>query len=148
MATTNPIRPTGPTDTRRARDSSRRLGPAVSAGRILRVVSTDDDPAPIEIPTAAAPLLLQILDAMQSGRSVSLVISDTELTTKQAADLLGVSRPFIVKQIESGRLAAHKVGTHRRIRAHDLLAYRDQLATERQQALDELSTLDEALGLD
>ena len=70
-----------------------------------------------------------------------------ELTTQRVADLLGVSRPFVVKEIDENRLPARKIGTHRRVLFQDLMAYKKRIDAERQRALDELSALDEELGL-
>jgi excisionase family DNA binding protein len=62
-----------------------------------------------------------------------------ELTTQQAAEILGVSRPFLVSQLEVGNLKFHKVGTHRRIHFLDVMAYKQRMTTDRKIALDELA---------
>ena len=69
------------------------------------------------------------------------------LTTGQAADILGVSRPTVVKLVDEGVLPAQRVGTHRRLRAEDVLAYRDRTRQGRRAALDELTRISEELGL-
>ena len=69
----------------------------------------------VEIPASAAELLVRLLNQMAQGNAVTLIPIHAELTTQQAADILGVSRPFVVKEIEEKRLPARKVGTRRRV---------------------------------
>lgn len=80
-------------------------------------------------------LLIQVVKAMKRGESVVLMPQNEELSTKAAAEYLGVSRPFVVKLIEAGELPAHKVGAHRRVRLADLELYRSQRDAKRRQAL-------------
>ncbi len=75
------------------------------------------------LPPAATKLLLQILWHFAEGRAVRLLSADGEMSTGEAAVHLGVSRPFVVKQMDSGRLPYRKVGTHRRVRVIDLVEY-------------------------
>jgi excisionase family DNA binding protein len=84
---------------------------------------------------------------MAQGHAVTLIPMHAELTTQQAADFLGVSRPFVIKEIEEGRLAARKVGTHRRVLFNDLLNYRRTLDEKADRAMDRLAELDQQLGL-
>lgn len=88
-----------------------------------------------------------ILDGMQQGKTISIVPAMQDLTTQQAAALLGVSRPFFVKLLESGALPFHLTGTHRRVYLKDLLAYKEHRDRERHEALDQMAEEAEELGL-
>ncbi len=134
-------------DIRLAQDSGERLSRVVSKGHTLRLTTEIDEPQTVEIPAEAAQLLVHLLKEMGKGNAVTMIPIHAELTTQQAADLLGVSRPFVVKEIELGNLPGHKVGKHRRVRFEDLVAYKRRMDADRQQALDELSALDQELGL-
>jgi len=95
----------------------------------------------IELPVAVGRMVLDLLMHIAKGEAVTFIPFGAELTTQQAADILNVSRPFLVKLIEGGQLPHHKVGAHRRIRAQDLLDYRQRRDAERNKALDELARL-------
>ena len=81
---------------------------------------------------------------MKAGNGVSVIPLHAELTTVEAAQLLNVSRPFLIKQLEAGVLPHHMVGTHRRLRLADVLAYRDQLDERANEALDAMAAEAEA----
>lgn len=94
---------------------------------------------PLELPAGAVALLMEVLEAMAAGRGVTLVPENAELTTVQAADILNVSRPYLIKLLEEGKIPHRKVGKHRRILMEDLMAYKARDDRERQAVLDELS---------
>jgi len=104
-------------------------------------------PAEATVPAPVARMMARALAELASGNAVGLGVLGSELSTQQVADLLGVSRPFVVKEIEEGRLPARKVGPRRRVSRADFLAYRDRLTTDRQHALHELAAIDHELGL-
>ena len=103
----------------------------------LRVIDADHD-EPLELPAGAITLLLDILGAMASGQGVTLIPEDAELTSVQAADILHVSRPFLIKLLEAGQIPYRRVGKHRRIRMEDVMNYKQAIDQEREAVLDRL----------
>lgn len=101
----------------------------------------------LKIPASAARLLIQILDEMSRGNAVKIVPIHAELTTQEAADLLNVSRPTLIQLLEEGKIPFRKVGTHRRVRMEQLVAYKRQLDADRRAALAELVAYDQEIGL-
>lgn len=104
---------------------------------MLRVIDADHD-EPIELPAGAVTLLMDILGAMASGQGVTLIPENAELTTSQAAEILNVSRPYLIKLLESGKIPFRKVGKHRRIRMEDVMNYKQAIDQEREAVLDQL----------
>jgi excisionase family DNA binding protein len=101
----------------------------------------------VTVPREAFALFLEILGQMANGNAVTIVPVHAEMTTQQAADLLNVSRPFLIELLESGKLPYRRVGTHRRIRVSDLLTYQRKDAADRQAVVDELTREAQKLGL-
>lgn len=117
---------------------------AISGGDRLRLQAGD---AAFEVNNDLAVGVLALLEAVGAGLPVDITALPAELTTGQAADLLGVSRPTVVSLVDRGALAASRVGTHRRLRTVDVLAYRDRARQDRSAALDELVAVSDELGL-
>lgn len=132
-------------DSALARMSGTMLARYVQADRPLVVHITEQEQA-IALPPGAVGLLIEILQAMAAGRGVTLVPENAELTTVQAAQLLNVSRPFLIKLLENGTIPYHKVGTHRRVRMEDVMNYKEAIDREREAVLDQL--VEEAQNLD
>lgn len=103
--------------------------------------------ASVVIPTKALHLLAVILSSMAQGKAVSLIPSDSEISTQQAADLLGVSRPHLVKLLEKGTIPFKKVGSHRRVLLEDLLIYKERQEQVRHEQLQFLAEQAQDLNL-
>ena len=136
-----PVLPTSE-DTQIAKESSRKLAPL--AAKSLHTVqvriaaaNTGKDQT-IRLPASAFLLLMRILTEMSQGNAVTLMPIHAQLTTQQAAELLGVSRPFLIKELEEKRIPFQMVGTHRRIAYRDLMAYKEMCRANHSRAMDEL----------
>ncbi|MFN4982620.1 MAG: helix-turn-helix domain-containing protein [Akkermansiaceae bacterium] len=110
-------------------------------------ISTSSQNQPVEVPENAFRMFLEILNQMARGNAVTLVPTHHELTTQQAADLLHVSRPFLVKLLETGEIPHHKVGTRRRLKFQDLMTYMEKVRGESKEALDSLAAQAQELGM-
>jgi len=106
-----------------------------------------EDGSELVLPKAAARLLTHLLTEMSQGNAITLIPLHAELTTKQAADLLNVSRPFLIKLLEERKLPHRKVGSHRRVLFTDLKRYKESFEKERQQVMDALAAQAEELDL-
>jgi len=138
-----PVTPTVD-DARLAKTSSRRLAPFSNRNLLVRLADTDEA---IELPAVAVRMLVDLLSTMAEGNAVTLIPIHAELTTQQAADLLGVSRPFLIKQLEDDTIPYRKVGTHRRVLFSDLMDYKREMDRKRLDALDELAGQAQELGM-
>ncbi len=92
-----------------------------------------------ELPVGVILLLKDILEFISKGKTITLIPSDAELSTQQAADMMGVSRPHIVKLLEEGKIPFKKVGSHRRILPEDILQYQEGMKKTRKDMLSFLS---------
>lgn len=115
-------------------------------GQVRLVV--DKDGEELIVPRSVLELLARILAHMAAGHGVSVVPAHAELTTQQAADLLNVSRPYLIGLLEAGEIEYRKVGRHRRVAAASLLDYMRRDDVRRREAADELSTLTREMGLE
>lgn len=110
----------------------------------LRVQDSDEV---IEIPLKALMFLKYIIDNMAQGKSIALIPSDAEISTQQAAEILKVSRPYVVKLLEGGKIPYKKVGSHRRIQLKDVLEYEAKLKIQRRRNLDFLASEAQELNM-
>lgn len=101
----------------------------------------------IKIPLSALKLLGDILKAMSNGKPFSLVPIATEVTTQKAAEILGCSRPHLVKLLENGEIEYTKVGKHRRVRFEEVMKYRRKMKKNQKQNIIDIMKSDEELGL-
>ncbi|GJG94166.1 helix-turn-helix domain-containing protein [Cupriavidus pauculus] len=113
----------------------------------IQIFDERDEAHQIELPTTAVCLLLDILAELAAGNAVQVVPVHAELTTQEAADLLNVSRPYLVKLLEDGELPFHKTGKHRRVRFADLMAYKAARHDESERLMGELARQAQALGM-
>jgi excisionase family DNA binding protein len=137
-------------DAKLARESSRLLA-ARKLGRKasvrLRLLDDGEETEPVVVPTSAIRLFLHLLTEMSQGNAVTLIPTHAELTTQQAADLLNVSRPYVVKLLDEGRIPSRTVGKYRRVRFDDLMTYKRKDDEARAKVLDQLTAEAQELGM-
>ena len=117
------------------------MASALTAKGLPFTVRRDGQDVRVDLSPSVGQLVLDVLTHVGRGRMVTVVPYDADLTTKEAADLLNVSRPHLTKLLTDGRIPHHKVGSHRRVRAEDVIAFRERREAERSDALDELQRL-------
>lgn len=123
-----------------ARESGRTLSAFLQTKAETQKIEIFDDEGsahPVRVPVSALRLLVDVLTEIGEGNTVNIIPVHAELTTQEAADVLNVSRPFLVKLLEQGDIPFHKVGTHRRVRYQDVNSYKERVDTDRRRALDE-----------
>ena len=131
-----------------AREATAKIIPYVRDGKPLKVLCVEGaSEETILLPAFAAPLIQKVLEAIAAGHGVTIIPQHAELTTMEAADILNVSRPFVIKLLESGDIPYRKVGRHRRILLEDLMSYKEKSDEQSRAAMDELVALSEELGL-
>jgi len=135
-----------------AKVAQRCLMAALDHSRAQRIALVDEKGdvanAPVlELPPQALRFFAEMLGRMAQRRAVMLAPQNHELTTQDAAALLNVSRPFVIKEIEAGRLRCRKVGRHRRIEFEELLRYQAAQRVQSEAALQKLADLSQDLGL-
>lgn len=134
-----------PTDAELAASALRGLDAALGAEGPVRLYlagQTDE----VEVPRSALAALARVLDSFAHGEGVTVLPSQAELTTQQAADALNVSRPFLIGLLEAGQIDYRMVGTHRRVQAASLVRYLHEDDARRQAAADTLSAETRELG--
>jgi len=100
----------------------------------------------IPIPEAVFHVLARVAEVLARGDSITIVPVGKEMTTQQAADLLNVSRQYLVRLLDEGRIPFTRTGKHRRLRIEDVLAFKEQRDRERGAGLDELARMSEEVG--
>lgn len=133
-----------------ARESGRALSTMLMTRAETQQIDFHDEQGSVHavrMPTSALRLLLEVLTEIGQGNAVSIIPIHAELTTQEAADVLNVSRPFLIQLLENGTIAFHKTGTHRRVRYQDVIAYKNRIDTERRQALAELAQQAQELNM-
>ena len=135
-------------DARVAQESSRRLSRFAKQDRLtLQVPVMGQETETIELPRSVVGLLMRILTEMSEGNAVTLMPIHAELTTQQAASILGVSRPFLVKQMRENLIPYRRIGTHRRVRFQDLMEYKHRIDSDRAKVLEQLAAQAQELNM-
>jgi excisionase family DNA binding protein len=140
----------GDVDTAAAERAARRISDYLASHpdddpmEVLAEVGDDDA---LVLPRPTVIMFAQILDVLGHGLGVQIIPKEAELTTQQAADMLNVSRPYLIKLLESGEIPFRRVGRHRRVTFEDLVEYKRRDDLKRRAAADELTDLSEELGL-
>lgn len=111
----------------------------------IQIFDEHNEAHTVELPTSALRLLVDILAELAAGNAVKVVPVHAELTTQEAADLLNISRPHMIKLLESGDLSYHKTGKHRRVRVADLMDYKTRRDTASERAMTLLAAQAQAL---
>ena len=130
-----------------ARAASETIAQSANASLRIGLVVAGHELATLELPKPALDLLKELLRELGAGKPVTMLVSDAEIGTQEAADLLNVSRPYVVSLIDKGVLPARTVGRERRLPLADVLTYKLENRAKRRAALVELAELDQALGL-
>src|SRR5260221_4392681 len=133
-----------------ARESSRRLATHKLGRRPsirIQVLDDGEEAETVAVPASALRLLLHLLTEMSQGNAVTLIPTHAELTTQQGANLLNVSRPYLVKLLDEGKIPCRSVGKYRRVRFDDLMAYKRKDDEARAKILDQLTAEAQELGM-
>ncbi len=133
-----------------ARESSRRLATHKLGKRSsirIQLIADGEEAEAVAVPASALRLFLHLLTEMSLGNAVTLIPTHAELTTQQAADLLHVSRPYLVKLVDEGKIPSRSVGKYRRVRFDDLMAYKRKDDEARAKILDQLTAEAQELGM-
>lgn len=131
-----------------ARETVRLLAPLGNTRKVKLCVEGIDPIESIALPSSIFAQIIDLLAKLGNGDAVTIVPVQAELTTTQAAELLGMSRPFLIKLLERGELPFHMVGTHRKLNARDVTRYKMRRMIKRREALNKLAALSEELGID
>lgn len=130
-------------DTQLAQQASRALARRTEEDLKVRL----EDGNELVLPKAATRLLNHILTEMSQGNAVTIIPLHAELTTQEAADILNVSRPYLIKLLTEKRIPFHMTGTHRRIKFTDLHSYEAETEKKRKKAMDDLAKQAQELNL-
>lgn len=114
-------------------------------GRAARLIGPSKDG--VAIPASLHRVLIEAARQLAEGNAVSIIPVTAEVTTQQAADLLNVSRPFVIGLLDKGEIPFHKLGTHRRLRLRDVLAYKRRRDASRRAVIGRLAAEAQELGI-
>jgi excisionase family DNA binding protein len=140
----------GDSDERVAQHALERVRRATegTAGHNVIALTIAGEDTPIEIPAEISDVVMDALASLAAGRHVSVVARDEELTTVQAAEVLNVSRPYLIKLLEEGKIGYRMVGSHRRVDSASLLEFKSRDDARAHGAADALVQLSQEMGFD
>ncbi len=139
-----------PADAQLARESGRLLATHKLGRRTsvrIRLLDDGDETETVSVPASALRLFVHLLTEMSQGNAVTLIPTHSELTTQQAADLLNVSRPYVVKLLDEGKIPSRSVGKYRRVRFDALMAFKQKDDEARAKILDQLTAEAQESGM-
>ena len=137
-----------PDEVEQAKISSRTLSKYADVDRVkLSLRGCNGESDDLVLPGHVLQILLDVLSEISKGNAISLIPVHQEISTQEAANLLNVSRPFLVGLLEKGEVPFRKVGAHRRVLLRDVLAYKESIDQKRAQSLDELTALSQGEGM-
>lgn len=136
-----------------AKAAQRCIVSALDHSRAVNIAIVEDgveklDNSPLlRLPPKVLRLIADLLGSLAEGKAVAIVPKDLDITTQEAAMFLNISRPYLVRLLEDGKIPFHKVGTHRRIRFEDVVQYKEGRMRKSSDALQELVDQAQELGL-
>jgi excisionase family DNA binding protein len=137
-----------PDEVEQAKLSGRTLSKYADADRVkMSLRGSNGEADEMVLPGHVLQILLDVLSEISQGNAISLIPYHQEISTQEAANLLNVSRPFLVRLLEDGEIPFRKVGAHRRVKLQDVLNYRERTDNQRREALDELAQLSQQEGM-
>jgi excisionase family DNA binding protein len=119
-----------------------------SRAAVITLTTDSGEHPSVDLPPAALRFIGQLLGAMSEGRPITLMPSKQEFSTVEAANFINVSRPFVIKEIEAGRLKHRMVGSHRRIPFEGLVEYMNIMKEKQNAALERMAENARDMGLD
>lgn len=133
-----------------AKLSSQELAAVIESqgeSQLVSVIDKQGQKHEVTLPVSALKLMVEVLTQLGQGNSVNITPIQAELTTQDAADLLNMSRPTLIKLLDAGELPFSRTGNRRKVPFAAVLAYKQKVQAQRIDALDELASLDQELGL-
>jgi excisionase family DNA binding protein len=132
-----------------AKELSRPLSKYTDQERVRVSIKTEDNGVADEmvIPGHFVQIMLRVFSEMSKGNAINIMPVHYELSTQEAANILNVSRPYLVKLLEGGEIDFHKVGAHRRVKFEDIMKYKNDIDSKRRDSLAELSKLSQESGM-
>ena len=136
------------TEVEQAKEASRTLSKYADVDRVqLSLRGSNGEMDDMVLPGHVLQLLLDVLSEISKGNAISLIPYHQEVSTQEAANLLNVSRPYLVGLLEQGEIPFRKVGAHRRVLLEDVMNYKERIDHQRSQTLDELAALSQQEGM-